>query len=376
MSSYQLNQSEEQLRAVLNTAVDAIITIDRRGHIVSVNPATLKMFGYSEEELAGQNVKMLMPSPYHEEHDGYLQRYHETGEKRIIGIGREVVGQRKDGSTLPVELAVSEMPELGLYTGILRDVTERKRYEEELEHLVEERTEELQKAQAELVKNERLAVLGELAGGVAHELRTPLGIIRNAVYFLEATADGEDAEQREVLDEVKRAVTSSDYIISELLDYVREPPKILNNFPATDAIADALKQLTIPDNIRVVLPDMERSSNPSEAFEVNANQDQVTRILTNLIQNAVQAMADGGELKIGLTKNDKGTCIAIGDTGSGIPPESLDRIFDPLYTTKTKGIGLGLAISRRYAELNQGQLDVESDPGGGATFLLNLPTTV
>ncbi|MFT5467039.1 MAG: two-component system sensor kinase FixL [Verrucomicrobiales bacterium] len=361
--------SEERLRAILDTAVDAIITIDRKGLIASVNAATVKMFGYSEDELIGENVKILMPPPYREEHDGYLKRYHETGEKRIIGIGREVVARRKDGSTLPVDLAVSEMPELGLHTGIIRDITERKRHEEELEQLVEERTDELRQAQAELVKNERLAILGQLAGGVAHELRTPLSVIRNSVYYLEATADQSDSETVEALAEMQRAIASSDHIISELLDYVREPAEDSAVFPIGESIERALQLVAVPENVSVNLPAID------DSMMVSGSQEQVTRILTNLVQNAVQAMPKGGELGFRVDRAGDELTVEVRDTGCGIPAESLVRIFDPLYTTKTKGIGLGLAISQRYAELNQGSLNVESEEGSGAAFRLMLKSS-
>ncbi len=363
-----LHDREERLRTILNTAADAIITIDRGGIIVSVNPATEAMFGYPNGDLLGENVKVLMPEPYHGEHDGYLKHYHATGEKRIIGIGREVMARRKDGSTFPVSLAVSEVDHLGIYTGILRDITEQKRYEENLEHLVEERTRELREAQDELLKAERLATVGRLAAGVAHEMRTPLGVIRNAVHYLEATEDPtHDEELPEVMAEMNRAVSSTNHIISELLDYVREPVRDFSDFPIGESIEPALRLAEPPENVAV-------TREGEDSVLVRGDRGQITRILLNLAQNAVHAMEpEGGELTAAVSRNgEEEIRVEIRDTGCGIPEENLRKVFDPLFSTKTRGIGLGLAISKRYAELNEGRLEVESEAGAGAVFRLTL----
>tara|TARA_R110002096_G_scaffold164099_9_gene331803 strand:+ start:2067 stop:4967 length:2901 start_codon:yes stop_codon:yes gene_type:complete len=367
-AEHAMREREERLRTILNTAADAIITIDCDGIIVSVNPATETMLGYHADELVGQNVKILMPEPYHSEHDGYLKHYHETGEKHIIGIGREVPARRKDGSTFPVSLSVSEVDHLGLYTGILRDVTRQKRYEEELEQMVEERTLGLEEAQAELLKAERLATLGQLAAGVAHEMRTPLGVIRNAVHYLESTEDPtHDEEIPNLMGEMNRAISSTDHIISELLDYVREPVREYNTFPIRHAIERGLKLANPPENVAVTISGA--SSSP-----VWANPGQITRILINLLQNAVQAMPEGGRITLTVRQSNGMVCTEIRDTGDGITKENLQKVFDPLFTTKTRGIGLGLAISRRYAELNGGKLEVESKEGTGTVFRLTLKT--
>jgi len=226
---------------------------------------------------------------------------------------------------------------------------------------------ELREAQDELVRKERLATLGQLAGGVAHELRTPLSVMRNSVYYLEHVLPQGDPTIRDILGEMQRAVVGSDHIIGEMLDFVREPSHETRVFPIGLAITRALQLAPPPQTILFDGPFGETGA------EVRANQDQVTRILINLIQNAIQAMSHCGGLEIMVNRVEGAkVCISVKDTGCGIPPENLDKIFDALFTTKTRGIGLGLAISLRYARLNQGTLLVESKVGSGTTFRLTL----
>jgi len=232
---------------------------------------------------------------------------------------------------------------------------------------VRERTRELREAQTDLMRAERLAALGQLAGGVAHEMRTPLSVIRNAVHYLEMDVDrSEDEEFPAVLDEMKRAIASTDHIITEMLDYVREPPGNRAEFSIGEAIEDALEPLEIPETIR-----LERRGDLE--VSVSASRDQVTRILDNLLQNAIQAMPEGGELGVRVDVDGEAVVVEVRDTGSGISRDNLERVFDPLFTTKTRGIGLGLAIAHRYAELNRGRLEVESEAGVGSRFRVVLP---
>lgn len=245
------------------------------------------------------------------------------------------------------------------------DITARKQTELQLAASFEE----LRQAQQELVRQERLATLGKLAGCVAHEMRTPLSVIRNSSFFLELCCPVENHDVREALDEVNRAIASSDQIITEMLDFVREPAATDSEFCLTDAISEALRLVPLPEDIRLRVP----SQQDRASLQGRANQDQVTRILVNLIQNAVQAMPDGGRLSILSRPAGPGSVRAsIRDSGCGIRPEDLGRIFEPLFSTKPKGIGLGLAIAKRYAERNRGELTVESEPGHGTTFHLSL----
>ncbi len=370
-----LADREAQLRTILDTSVEGIVTIDDRGLIETMNPGAERLFGYAEAEVVGQNVTLLMPSPYKDEHDGYLARYRETGEKRIIGIGRDVMGRRKNGETFPIHLGVSEVQlSTGrIFTGFIHDLSERVAAEvqlrnlaAELEQRVQERTRELNQVHEELIRKERLATLGQLAGGLAHEIRNPLGVIRNATYFLREMFDKGDEDVRDSFDEIERALASSNHIVAELLDYARDPQPKQIVFSAREATDHALAVLDLGHKVR-----LERPEAP-ELYCIG-DQGQTERILINLISNGVQAMPGGGTLTLGCRAEADAVLFDVTDTGVGIPAEYLNKVFDPLFTRKAKGIGLGLAISRRYAELSHGAITVESTPGKGSTFRLTLP---
>ena len=214
----QLEESEARTRTILQTAVDAIITIDEAGHIESMNPSAEELFGYKSAEVIGQNVKMLMPEPYRHEHDGYLNNYLTTGQKRIIGIGREVIGLRKDGSTFPMDLAVSEV-KLGhrrLFTGIVRDISDRKKTEGQLRFYAAE----LQGRNAELIRSNQ--ELDEFAYIASHDLKEPLrGIHNYATFLLEDYKDKLDADGADKLETLKRLTQRMDVLLDSLLDFSR-----------------------------------------------------------------------------------------------------------------------------------------------------------
>lgn len=244
------------------------------------------------------------------------------------------------------------------------DVTEPKSLEMRLNASLQE----LREAQDQLVQSERLAVLGKLAGSLAHELRTPLMVIRNAAFYLEGNLGSSDPSVKESFAEIKRALARSNHIVTELLEYVREPSPADGVFALGDAVAQALQQVAIPAGVAVChLPEA------AAGLRVRANVEQVKRALVNLLENAVQAMPGGGKLAIDASRDDAGTvCVAIRDTGGGIPSEDLERIFEPLFSTKVTGIGLGLSIARRCAQHNGGDLYVTSEVGKGSTFQLTL----
>lgn len=616
--SEQLSQQRQISHVLIEGNVDGVITIDEGGTIESINPAVENTFGYRGDELIGHNVRMLMPAPHRDEHDGYLANYIGTGERKIIGIGREVEGRRKDGSTFPMELAVTEVrlanrrvfigtvrditarkeaehlatsvgqimedslneiyicsaetmrfvqvnrgardnigytmeelrqftpidiePEFTLeslremvkpllsgeenqlvvetlhrrkdgsfydaevhvqlttyqgqsaYVAMAVDISERKRAEyelrlqgqaletgataiafgdlhgkliyvngaftrmwgyeeddqlvgrpiaefssseddlgevvrglreqgqwvgerlarrkdgsnlevqisasmvtsdsgepiammasfvdisqlkrveaslarlnEELEQRVDQRNRELQDTQAQLIRKEKLATLGQIAGTVAHEIRNPLAIIKNATYFLDGT-ETSNQDVRDAFDEINRALNTSNRIVSELLDYARDPRLETSSFPLGEVVGRALAVVVIPESIIV-----DRDDEPSNVRFL-ADAGQVERILINLIQNAVHAMPEGGSLKIrGRRVNETTAEIEVIDSGTGIAKTDVAKVFEPLYSTKVKGIGLGLALCKRYAALNQGKLSVESEPDRGSTFRLRLP---
>ena len=364
-----------RLQAILDNAVDAIITIDEHGIIESVNPATAILFDYPVQEIIGNNVNMLMPSPYDTEHDGYIANYLATGERKIIGIGREVLGRRKDGTTFPTHLAVSEI-KVGnrrLFTGIVRDISDLKEAEErlarmnaELEQRVRERTAQLSDAQSELVKKEKLATLGQVAGGIAHEIRNPLNAVKTSAYYL-LHAQNPSAEKRaEHLHRIDRQVALIDNVITALLDVAKLTEPSFHPLAIGECIDSVLLATTLPENIDVTFEIQD------DLPAVLADKNQIPIVFRNLILNARDAMADGGTLAITANLAGGRVRVEIRDTGVGIPAEDLGRIMEPLFSTKSRGIGLGLAISHAVLKKNNGDLSVTSEPGKGSTFTVDL----
>jgi signal transduction histidine kinase len=243
-----------------------------------------------------------------------------------------------------------------------------KLYYQQLEEMVESRTRELEQAQEKLVRSERLAAVGELASGVGHELRNPLNVIRNCVYLINMSLDGNsNAEVVDTLKLLDLQVDLSNKIVTDLLDFtrVKQPARSVVNL--NNLVKERVLWVSIPGQIETKF-DMQE-----EAPQIFVDGEQVGRAFTNIINNAVQSMKNGGELRISTGINDNGAWIKFTDTGCGIPPENLYKIFEPLFTTKPKGIGLGLAISKRMVEQNNGEIEVESTVGTGTTFTLRLP---
>lgn len=212
----------------------------------------------------------------------------------------------------------------------------------------------------------RLATIGEISGGIAHELRNPLGIMKNAVYFLRMSLPKLSDDDNDAFDELGRGLKTCNRLVGELLDFVREPKREATLFPLREAIDEALAGIDIPASIRLTLP-IDR-----DVHTCRADKGQIVQIIDNLVRNAVEAMPSGGILTLNV-KRDDNIVVEVVDSGNGIAVGDLDKVFEPLFSRKAKGIGLGLAVARRYAELNQGSLKVESDPGRGATFRLTLP---
>lgn len=363
----ELNASRERFAGIVESAMDAIVSLDENQRIVLFNQAAEKMFRCPAAEAIGTSIERFLPERFRQTHHQHVERFASNGEtNRAVGsLGRPIYGLRSNGEEFPIEASISRTLAGAekLYTVILRDITART----EADRKLKESLRELRETQDILVRKERLATLGQLAGSVAHELRTPLNVITNSIYFLRSAIGETQGDVSESLDEMTRAVASSDLIISEMLDFVREPSRLTTNFRIGEAIEQALRLVSRPSSVQVV------ATGAGHEMKVHGNPDQITRILVNLIQNAYHAMPNGGELELTASeaKGEK-VCVKVRDTGCGIAEEDLPKIFEPLYTTKTRGIGLGLAISHRYAQLNQGWLFAESKVGKGTTFRLIL----
>jgi two-component system, LuxR family, sensor kinase FixL len=358
---------EAHLKSILDTVPDAMIVIDERGNIQSFSAAAERLFGHTAGEVIGQNIRIMMPAPYRENHDGYLGRYMQTGERRIIGIGRVVVGERRDGSTFPMELAVGEMrsADQRYFTGFIRDLTDRQRTEARLQEL-----------QAELVHVSRLTAMGEMASTLAHELNQPLTAIANYMKgsrrLLEDSTDGNAATARDAIDKAAAQALRAGDIIRRLRDFVARGESERSAESARKLIEEAsalalvgAKNLGIRTTFRL---------DPAVDL-VLVDKIQIQQVLLNLVRNAIEAMegANLRELTISAKATDADTAvIGVTDTGTGIAPEVANQLFQPFTTTKAAGMGVGLSICRTIIEAHGGQIWVEPDAGGGAAFYFTL----
>jgi len=362
-STQHLLAREAHLRSILDSVPDAMIVIDEKGIMQSFSSAAERLFGCTADEAIGKNVKILMPSPYREAHDGYLHRYLTTGERRIIGIGRVVVGERRDGSTFPMELAVGEMRSSNqrFFTGFIRDLTERQKTEARLQEL-----------QSELVHISRLTAMGEMASTLAHELNQPLSAIANYLKglhrMLEASGGEHAATMRDAMDKAAEQALRAGQIIRRLRDFVArgESERRVEGLTKLVEEASALALVGIKEQgIRVLF-----QFDPRVDL-VLADKVQIQQVLLNLLRNAVEAMADAErrELTISAVPGADGMIVVgVADTGPGISDEVAAQLFQPFFTTKRQGMGVGLSISRTIIEAHGGQIWVEPTPGGGATF--------
>ena len=491
----------KMMEAIHDEAVDAIVTIDQDGIVQTVNPATSAMFGYAAEELEGQNVSMLMPAPFRQEHDYYMKKYLETGRAKIIGIGREVTGLKEDGTTFPIHLAVSEIVVSGarLFVGVIHDLTELKNLEAEettlgriieeslnevyifdvdtfefimanrggrenlgytleemqqltpldikpnvtrtkflelikplvegekskvefvtqhrrkdgslydvhvdlqkamyknrpafvaiilditqrlqaeralleqqesmrqkLAELVERRTEELREAQAELVRAEKFSTLGKVSGGIAHEIRNPLNAVKTSAYYLLNAKQPTEEKIREHLERIDRQVNMIDSVVTALSDVARLPAARLTPVDLKPIVQTAVNSINMPSTITISY------EWPDDLPKVMVDENQIIIAIKNLVRNARDAMPEGGQLSIRAVRDNDRLHVFFEDTGIGISPDHLEKILEPLFTTKARGMGLGLSITHAIAEKNNCELTIDSAVGKGSTFAIGL----
>jgi two-component system sensor kinase FixL len=364
-------ENEARLRGVLESAVEGIVTIDERGIVESVNSSVGKTFGYATQELIGRNVRMLMPSPYATSHDQYLRNYLSTGERKIIGIGREVVGRRKDGSTFPIDLSVSEVYVGGrrIFTGIIRDITTRRAAEDRA-----------QERQVELAHLGRVRTMSQMASGLAHELNQPLGAIANyarASRSMVESARGEPVKIAAALAEIQSEALRAGAIINRLRGFVKKNQPSSRRADVNELISDAIRLMSFELRNVGVEPELNFAKDLPPVF---VDHIQIGQVLINLIRNALDAMQSAPISARHLTMmtsrgNDGLVEIAVCDKGCGVPPESLPHIFEAFFTTKPSGLGLGLGLCRTIVEDYGGRLIAETNSTGGMTFRFTLPPT-
>ncbi|PPQ40134.1 PAS domain-containing sensor histidine kinase [Rhodopila globiformis] len=362
-----LQEREAHLRSVLETVPDAMIFIDSRGIMRSFSATAERLFGFTAAEAIGQNVSILMPSPYREQHDTYLTRYLATGVRRIIGRGRVVVGQRRDASTFPMKLWVGEMisGERHSFVGFVRDLTER-----------QETQQRLQELQAELIHMSRFTAMGEMASTLAHELNQPLTAVASYLNgcrrLLDGSAHVHGLMLRDAIDRAADQTLRAGQIIRRLRQFVArgESERHVENLAKLIEEASALALVGVKETrVRVTF-----AFDPAVEF-VLADKIQVQQVILNLIRNAIEAMQETAlrELTIATAQRDEDMAeISVIDTGPGIAPDIEAQLFQPFVTSKPHGMGVGLSISRTIIEAHGGRLWAESNPAGGTIFRLTL----
>jgi two-component system, LuxR family, sensor kinase FixL len=362
-----LQEREAHLQSVLDTVPDAMIVIDTRGIIQSFSATAQTMFGYGAEEAIGKNVSILMPDPDKSRHDGYLARYMTTGERHIIGIGRLVVGQRHDGATFPMELAIGEvrLENKRFFTGFVRDLTERQQSQQKLQEI-----------QAELVHMARFTALGEMATTLAHELNQPLTAVASYLNGARRLLDGGREEDlpmaRGAIVSAAEQALRAGQIIRRLREFVARGE--------SDREAEDLRQLVEEASALSLVGAKEAGVRFSLDVDENTpvvvvDKVQVQQVLLNLMRNAIEAMQGSAtrELTVSVFAVENGMAqISVRDTGPGIAPEVLPQLFQPFVTSKPHGMGVGLSISRTIIEAHGGRLWVEPVLEGGTVFHLTL----
>jgi two-component system, LuxR family, sensor kinase FixL len=363
-----LRTREGHLRSILETIPDAMIVIDGSGIMQFFSSAAERQFGYLEQEAIGQSVSILMPNPDRSRHDGYLARYLFTRERHIIGIGRIVTGQRKDGTTFPMHLSIGEMQSGGVpyFTGFVRDLTEHQQTQARLQEL-----------QSELVHVSRLSAMGEMASALAHELNQPLAAISNYMKgsrrLLTASADPNRSKIENALDRAAEQAIRAGQIIRRLRDFVSrgESEKRVESLSKLVEEAGALGLTGA------------REQGVQLRFNLNPDYDmvlvdrvQIQQVLVNLFRNALEAMAHSPQREL-IASNAKVANdmieVAVFDTGAGIQDDVMSNLFQTFFTTKETGMGVGLSISRSIIEAHGGRIWAETNRSGGATFRFTLP---
>ncbi len=360
-------EGEVRFQSILQAVPDGMVIIDEAGLIQSFSPSAERLFGYVASEVIGKNVSILMPSPHRELHDSYIERYLATGERRIIGIGRVVSGARKDGSVFPMELSVGEARIEGrrIFTGFIRNLTERQEAERRLDHL-----------QRELMHVARLSEMGQMGSTLAHELNQPLTAITNYLNagrrLLESQGVAGTERIIETMDKAGAQAQRAGEIIRHLRRFVekREADRREEDVNKVVEEASALALVGVKGSGIVV-----RTRFGRDLPAVLIDKVQIQQVIVNLVRNAVDAMARSPEKVLTIATSDAGGVVSVrvADTGPGLDPTIADKLFKPFVTTKEEGMGIGLSIGRQIVEAHGGRIMAETSERGGAVFAFTLP---
>jgi len=359
--------------ALVTTAVDGIIVIDGKGNVRTYNPACERLFGFTADEVISKNVKMLMPEPYHGEHDGYLANYGRTGEKRIIGIGREVTGRRKDGSTFPMYLSVGEgtLAAERIFVGIIHDLTVTKW----AENALREREARLQTLQTELLHVTRVNAMGQMSSAIAHELNQPLTASANYISAARRFLQRPDgaAQAQDAMEQAAKQILRAGTTIRNLRDFIekreghRSPENLSKIIEQGVALAFA-GMAHINVKVRLQLD----AALPA----VFVDRIQIQQVLVNLIRNAIEAMQGTNTRELTITTSRSGdqyVSVMVRDSGPGLPDEIRRKLFQPFVTTKEGGMGVGLMICQSIIQFHGGSIEVSPADEPGTAFSFRLP---
>src|SRR5688572_16636128 len=348
-----LRKSEERVRSIVESAVDAIIVIDDRGLIQAFNPSAERLFGYTVSEVIGRNVSMLMPSPDREQHDGYLRHYLTTGEQKIIGVGREVTGLRKDGTRFPAHLSVGEMVSEGKrsFTGILHDLSDRVALEQRL------------------AEQKSLAKLGEMAAVVAHEVKNPIAGIRGALQVITSRMPADQRDRTILLDIITR-LDALNRIVQDMLMFARPRALRQEQIPLGSLLRETASLIQRDPgmvNLEIAV---------SGSADIVGDREMLQVVFQNILMNAAQAMEGQGRIGVVIATGDGRCRVAVEDRGPGMPDEVREKAFDAFFTTKHRGTGLGLPIAKRVVDAHGGTIHIDVPPEGGTTISVDLPLPV
>jgi PAS domain S-box-containing protein len=371
-----LRASEARYQLIADHVGDIVWQLDAGLKFIYLSPAITTVLGYTTSEALGVHVTNFLSEEGTARMKEIIQSRLKNPDQTIEPI--EYKMKHKDGHWVDVEVVSSPIFDkdghMFGFAGITRNITERKQaeqalkeYNSRLESAVEARTHELREAQQQLVRQEKLALLGQLAGNMGHELRNPLGVISNAAYYLQLTLPNAEESVKEYLSIIGNEIRTAEKIITGLLDFSRDITADGEPVKVSGLIEQTLEHFPVPPSVQVTL------NIPADLPQVYADPRQMEQVLGTLIVNACQAIEEGGKLTISAKQQKETVAIAVKDTGTGIAPENIEKIFEPLFTTKLRGIGLGLAVSKRLVKANGGKLEVQSKPGKGATFTLVLP---
>jgi PAS domain S-box-containing protein len=365
-SEAALRRSEATARAVLESASEGIILIGPTGRIVLANTAAERMFGYPRAELLGQPLEILLPERIRETHVAHRAGYFAEPRVRPMGIGLDLSGRHKDGAEFPVEISLSHVAasDGGVAIAFITDITERKRLEVQLQHQREV-----------LYQNEKLAALGTMAAGIAHEMNNPLGIMTTRIELMLMDAKdhqlpGQVLEDLEVLHRASQRVAR---IAASLRSFARHTPSDRVALDLNAVVEESVQLLQKPmaaDNVEIVAS-LDRTLPP-----ILGDANTLHQVLMNLLTNAREAMPHGGEIRLetGPATRPGWVRLLVADTGTGISAEEVSKIFDPFFTTKSTGTGLGLSVTYGIIQEHGGTVDVQSQLGAGTTFIISLPT--